>query len=106
MKPSEFSYPDSDQSAGPLFRQAVVPATSLAAGRAVRPRLKNSHGGVILVALDMGPAGKTAIGRLCGLTDQQVIRRMRDLERDGLVCRTGREVLSAANLRETEWRLV
>lgn len=100
----EWSYPATDDDAGPLFRRADPP-TSAAAARAVTPRMKTEHEGLILVALECGPAGKTRLAELCGLTDQQVIRRMRSLEREGLVVRTGREVLSAAGRAETEWKV-
>ena len=99
--------PAPDDSGLELFAAARRndPPTSVAAARAVTPRMKNEHEGLILVALECGPAGKTRLAELCGLTDQQVIRRMKSLERDGLVVRTGREVLSAAGRAETEWRI-
>jgi hypothetical protein len=40
------------------------------------------------------------------MSDQQVIRRMKRLERLGKVERTGNEVLSASRRGETEWRVV
>lgn len=100
--------PAGDDSGLPLFAAArrSHPETSKAAARAVTPRMKTEHEGLILVALECGPAGKTRISELCGLTDQQVIRRMRALVRDGLVVPTGREVPSAAGRAEMEWRLV
>lgn len=100
--------PAPDDSGLPLFAAARAsdPPTSHAAARAFTPRAKNEHEGLILVALECGPAGKTRISELCGLTDQQVIRRMRALVRDGLVVPTGREVPSAAGRAEMEWRLV
>jgi DNA-binding HxlR family transcriptional regulator len=99
--------PAPDDSGLPLFASArrSDPPTSHAAARAVTPRMKHVHEGLILVALECGPAGKTRLAELCGLTDQQVIRRMRSLEREGLVVRTGREVLSAAGRAETEWKV-
>lgn len=100
--------PAGDDSGLPLFAAArrSDPETSKAAARSFTPRAKNEHEGLILVALECGPAGKTRISELCGLTDQQVIRRMRALVRDGLVVPTGREVPSAAGRAEMEWRLV
>lgn len=99
--------PAADDGGLPLFAAAKRsdPPTSHAAARAVTPRMKHVHEGLILVALECGPAGKTRLAELCGLTDQQVIRRMAALERDGLVVRTGREVMSAAGRAETEWRV-
>ena len=100
--------PAPDDSGLPLFAAARRndPPTSVAAAQSVTPRMKTEHEGLILVALECGPAGKTRIAHLCGLTDQQVIRRMRNLVRDGLVVPTGREVPSAAGRAEMEWRLV
>ena len=100
--------PDAEDGGLPLFAAArrSDPQTSHAAARAVTPRMKHVHEGLILVALECGPAGKTRLGYLTGLTDQQVIRRMATLEREGLVVRTGREVLSAAGRAETEWGVV
>ena len=100
--------PAPDDSGLPLFASARAsdPPTSKAAARSVTPRMKTEHEGLILVALECGAAGKTRIAHLCGLTDQQVIRRMRNLVRAGLVVPTGREVPSAAGRAEMEWRLV
>lgn len=100
--------PPADDSGLPLFAlaRASDPETSKASAKAVTPRMKTEHEGLILVALECGPAGKTRIAYLCGLSDQQVIRRMRNLVRDGLVVPTGREVASAAGRAEMEWRLV
>jgi DNA-binding HxlR family transcriptional regulator len=62
---------------------------------------------VILAALAAGPAGKTELAARIGImSDQQVIRRMKRLERLGRVERTGNEVLLAARRGQTEWRVV
>lgn len=89
----------------PLFAAArrTDPATSQAAGRASRS-FAGDHARRILSALASGPAGKTEIGRRCGLTEQQVARRMHELRRAGLVERTGREVTSASGCGEDEYR--
>lgn len=99
--------PAQDDSGLPLFAGARQshPATSHAAARAVTPKMRHVHEGLILVALECGAAGKTRLAHLTGLTDQQVIRRMATLEREGLIVRTGREVLSAAGRAETEWKV-
>ena len=99
--------PAGDDSGLPLFASArrSDPPTSHAAARAVTPKMRHVHEGLILVALECGHAGKTRLAHLTGLTDQQVIRRMATLEREGLVVRTGREVLSAAGRAETEWKV-
>lgn len=89
----------------PLFAAArrTDPATSRAAA-AGAASFAGDHRQRILAALADGPAGKTEIGRRCGLTEQQVARRMHELRRAGLVERTGREVRSASGCAEDEYR--
>lgn len=89
----------------PLWRAArrSDPATSKAAGRRSSAFVAD-HERLILEALAIGPGGKTAIAQRCGLTDQQVIRRMAVLQRDGLVERTGRRAMSASGCSENEYR--
>jgi transcriptional regulator with GAF, ATPase, and Fis domain len=83
------------------------PPTSVAAGQAMTAAAVDEHERLILAALAAGPAGKTALAaRIGSMTDQQVIRRMKRLERLGKVERTGLEVMSAARRGETEWRVV
>lgn len=79
------------------------PPTSKAAGRQA-VAFKGDHARRILAALASGPAGKTEIASRCGLTEQQVARRMHELRRAGLVERTGREVESASGCGEDEYR--
>lgn len=96
-------YPDS---AGPLFDLArrTDPPTSKAAAARVQV-FRGEHALLIMQALEQGPAGKTEIGRRCGLTEQQVARRMHELRRAGLVERTGREVESESGCGEDEYRV-
>jgi transcriptional regulator with GAF, ATPase, and Fis domain len=83
------------------------PPTSVAAGQAMTAAAVDEHERLILAALAAGPAGKTELAaRIGSMTDQQVIRRMKRLERLGRVERTGLEVMSAARRGETEWRVV
>jgi hypothetical protein len=83
------------------------PPTSVAAGQAMTAAAVDEHERLILAALAAGPAGKTELAaRIGSMTDQQVIRRMKRLERLGRVERTGNEVMSAAKRGETEWRVV
>jgi len=87
---------------GPLFRRSD-PATSKLAGTAARA-FKGEHERRILEALEAGPAGKCEIARRCGLTEQQVNRRLAVMRRTGLVERTGRPVKSDAGCLEQEYR--
>ena len=89
----------------PLFAAArrTDPATSRAAAARAQA-FTGDHARRILAAPAVGPAGKTEIGRRCGLTEQQVARRMHELRRAGLVERTGREVMSASGCGEDEYR--
>lgn len=97
-------YPEATE-ALPLFAAArrTDPQTSLAAAGCAAA-FSGDHRDRIVAALEAGPAGKTEIGRRCGLTEQQVARRMHELRRAGRVERTGREVLSASGCAEHEYR--
>jgi len=89
----------------PLFAAArkTDPPTSKAAAAGAR-EFAGDHARRILDALEAGPAGKTEIGQRCGLTEQQVARRMHELTRTGAVERTGRAVKSASGFQESEYR--
>ena len=91
----------------PLFAAArkTDPPTSKAAAAGAR-EFAGDHARRILDALEAGPAGKTEIGQRCGLTEQQVARRMHELTRTGAVERTGRAVKSASGSQESEYRRV
>lgn len=88
----------------PLFAAArkTDPPTSKAAAAGAR-EFAGDHARRILDALEAGPAGKTEIGQRCGLTEQQVARRMHELTRTGAVERTGRAVKSASGCPECEY---
>jgi predicted ArsR family transcriptional regulator len=86
----------------PLFRR-TDPVTSKTAGQAARKFL-GDHERRILKALAAGPAGKCEMARRCGLTEQQVNRRLAVMRRDGLVERTGRTVASDSGCGEHEYR--
>jgi len=86
----------------PLFRRND-PVTSKIAGTMAR-EFKGDHERRILEALGQGPAGKCEIARRCGLTEQQVARRMHGLARAGLVETTGATRPSASGRPERVWR--
>lgn len=86
----------------PLFRR-TDPVTSKIAGTMAR-EFRGDHERKILEALAAGPAGKCEIARRCGLTEQQVNRRLAVMRRTGVVERTGRAVTSDAGCLEQEYR--
>lgn len=86
----------------PLFRRADPP-TSQAAGRAARA-FAGGHCRAILEALAAGPGTKDEIAERCGLTEQQVARRMATLKAAGLVAEDG-EAVSPSGNRETRYRM-
>jgi predicted ArsR family transcriptional regulator len=87
----------------PLFRR-TDPVTSKLAGVAAR-EFKGDHERRILEALDQGPGTKDEIASRCGLTEQQVARRMHGLARAGLVETTGATRPSASGRPERVWRI-
>ncbi len=87
----------------PLWRK-TDPDTSKAAGQAAREFL-GDHERLILEALAAGPGTKDEIAGRCGLTEQQVARRMAGLKRRGLVVDTGERRASASGCAERVWRV-
>lgn len=85
----------------PIFAaaRATDPATSKAAGQAAE-RFAGGHRGRILDALASGPGTKDQIAARCGLTEQQVARRMAKLKAAGSVIEVG-EAVSPSGNRET-----
>jgi len=96
-------YPDTLDTL-PLFRR-TDPVTSKLAGVAAR-EFKGDHERRILEALAAGPGTKDEIASRCGLTEQQVARRMHGLARAGLVETTGTTRPSASGRPERVWRVV
>jgi predicted ArsR family transcriptional regulator len=86
----------------PLFRR-TDPVTSKIAGAAAR-EFKGEHERRIIQALAAGPGTKDEIASRCGLTEQQVARRMHGLARAGLVETTGSTRPSASGRPERVWR--
>ena len=87
----------------PLFRR-TDPVTSKIAGVAAR-EFKGDHERRILKALVSGPGTKDEIAGRCGLSEQQVARRMHGLARAGLVETTGTTRPSASGRPERVWRV-
>jgi predicted ArsR family transcriptional regulator len=88
----------------PLFRR-TDPITSKMAGVAAR-EFKGDHERRILEALAAGPGTKDEIASRCGLSEQQVARRMHGLARAGLVETTGTTRPSASGRPERVWRVL
>jgi predicted ArsR family transcriptional regulator len=86
----------------PLFRR-TDPVTSKIAGVAAR-EFKGDHERRILEALAAGPGTKDEIASRCGLSEQQVARRMHGLSRAGLVETTGTTRPSASGRPERVYR--
>jgi predicted ArsR family transcriptional regulator len=95
-------YPDTLDTL-PLFRR-TDPVTSKIAGVAAR-EFKGDHERRILEALAAGPGTKDEIAGRCGLSEQQVARRMHGLARAGLVETTGTTRPSASGRPERVWRV-
>jgi predicted ArsR family transcriptional regulator len=87
----------------PLWRKSD-PDTSKAAGEAAREFL-GEHERLILEALAAGPGTKDEIAGRCGLSEQQIARRMAGLKRRGLVVDTGERRASASGCAERVWRV-
>ena len=89
----------------PLWRKAG-PDTSKAAGQAARETgLVGRHERLILAALEQGPGTKDELAARCGLSEQQIARRMAGLTRRGLVVDTGQRRASASGCAERVWRV-
>lgn len=86
----------------PLFR-TTDPVTSKIAGTAAR-EFKGEHERRILEALAAGPGTKDEIAHRCGLTEQQVARRMHGLAAGGRVEPTGTTRPSASGRPERVWK--
>jgi predicted ArsR family transcriptional regulator len=87
----------------PLFRR-TDPVTSKIAGTMAR-EFKGDHERRILEALAAGPGTKDEIASRCGLSEQQVARRMHGLARAGLVETTGTTRPSVSGRPERVWRI-
>jgi predicted ArsR family transcriptional regulator len=86
----------------PRFRR-TDPVTSKVAGTMAR-EFKGDHERRILEALSAGPGTKDEIAGRCGLTEQQVARRMHGLARAGMVEATGATRPSASGRPERVYR--
>jgi len=86
----------------PLFRR-TDPVTSKIAGTMAR-EFRGDHERKILEALAAGPGTKDELAARCGLSEQQVARRMHGLARAGLVETTGTTRPSASGRPERVWR--
>lgn len=101
---------------GPLFSPARMefqepkvlarrtdPPTSKAAAKSVSD-IVSLHDGKILAALAIAPGNKDEIAAMCGLNEQQVIRRIARLVERGKVVDTGITRSTATGRMATVWR--
>lgn len=89
-----------------MFARHSDPETShAAAADVVEAGVVARHERMIALALLAGPASKCEIARRCGLSEQQVNRRLAGLRRRGVIERTGRACISDSGCREAEYRL-
>lgn len=86
----------------PLFRRKD-PATSEAAAARVA-EFAGEHERLILAALAVGDGTKDELAARCGLTEQQVVRRLRGMERAGTIARTDQTRPTASGRQATVWR--
>lgn len=87
----------------PLFRHMLARAADKPTSKAAAVNADafvGGHEAKILAALEVGPGTKDQIASRCGLTEQQVIRRMHKLEADGKVVAVGEDT-SPSGCRET-----
>ena len=88
----------------PLWRSCDR-ATSRDAGRNAREFI-GDHEQRILEALAAGPGSKDEIATRCGLTEQQVVRRIARLRRIGRVVSTGETRRTPSGCRAEVWGAV
>jgi predicted transcriptional regulator len=82
------------------------PLTSFQAADSAKD-LANKHGMLIVDCLQrFGARGKDGIAELTGLDGNQVARRLKELETQGLIELTGKTVASKSGRAEREWRFV
>ena len=106
------------ESAGPLFEIAATinarhnalarrsdSPTSKDAGRNARTFI-GDHERRILEALAAGPGTKDEIATRCGLSEQQVVRRMARLRRIGRVVSTGETRRTPSGCRAEVWQIM
>lgn len=93
----------------PLFSPAAVarrtdPATSHATAM-MAGGVRADHEKRIIAALRLGPTSKDGIAERANLSGHAVGKRLRQLEREGLIETTGANRRSASGRPEREWRL-
>jgi hypothetical protein len=89
----------------PMAR-AGDPETSHMAAESVTDSFVSSHYAQILDALTMiGPLGKDGISFYSNLGPNQVARRLKEMQKIGLISLTGKTVKSNSNRQEREWTI-
>jgi hypothetical protein len=87
-----------------FFRARLTdPATSHAAADAAKDFVPAHYTAILDVLKHYGPMGKDGIAA-CGLLEaNQIARRLKEMQKLGLIMLTGRLVKSKANRDEREW---
>jgi hypothetical protein len=87
----------------PLARR-TDPETSHAAAAEAKELQADHHALIVAVLKRSGPLGVDGIAARCGLTGHAAGKRMKELERQGLIELTGRKVASTSGRMEREWQ--
>jgi len=82
------------------------PATSKDAAKAAKSLLEGHWKEILDCLKDCGAMGKDKIAQYSSLDPNQVARRMKELQKAGLVELTGELVESNSGRMEREWRIV
>jgi len=89
-------------------RKFLPPDTSIQAHNNVKATgQKPRHADIILNALKVRKEGTyESISVFCGLTSLQVVRRLKELETDNKIFRTGRYALTLSGSKAEIWRIL
>ena len=82
------------------------PDTSHIAAESVHTFAAAQRAAIVLALSYHGPMGKDGIAAKTGMHGTQVDRRVKEIQKEGLIALTGKTVLSDAGKPEREWRVV
>ena len=81
------------------------PQTSKDAGRSSFNFSSRHIDQIIETLLQYGPMGKDNIAAITGLEKSSVARRMKEIQKTGIISLTGRTVNSSSGRKEREWSI-